>query len=960
MPSRFLRVGIDVGGTNTDAVLLDVSIPPSPEAVLAWVKVPTTMDVRHGIESAIMQLLGKATVSAEEIGCVTIGTTHLINALITLNTTVLQPIGILRLAASTFTHSTPPFVDFPPPLRDIICGHVGFVSGGLNIDGEEIGPIIEAEIVRQCRLMREKGLMYVVVVGVFAPIDGGSGVEGEMMSQERRVKCIIEREMPGVEVVCSADVGRLGILERENASILNASLLKLGRDFVRSSRKALRSHGIDSSRLFLSCNDGTMISAEEAANAPVKVIASGPANSMIGASFLFPQASTTENHGSQKDSFVNSDDALIVIDIGGSTTDAGTLLETGFPRQASAYSEVANVQVNFAMPDVQSIGLGGGSIIRYEGAEGNRVATSVGPDSVGKDLITKALCFGGKILTATDIALAAGLVSSFRTETVELEASLVESALRMIQEKLEELVDEVKTRAAPLPAAIVGGGAILFNAQLNGTSSVLKSPLAPVANAIGAAVAKMSATLDVIVPVENGRSSAEDRRVLDQMIQRASQDCVKKGAQEGTVEVIMQDLVALPYVSNRLRVVVQVVGTIDIHSGPFKKQVQQDESELDTTSDGIIEKESNPEVHAPHIAPSSDPEKRLTSISAFRSYCPLIKDRQWIINEIDMEWLSIGCYILGCAGGGSPYSKYLETRQILREGAEMRIIDVTDLSPDSILIPVCKMGSPMVSTERPGGDLARDALIGMLKHQQIDKFAALLCIEVGGGNGIVNLPVGASSDFNVPMVDGDLMGRAYPTFEKVTPFVVGSGDINDLLPASLGSGDGTNLIMTKAKNTEMVDKALRAACVEMGCSAGIAFRPMSAKEMAAGGILRTHSLAWRLGRAVKTYQIAQSEVSIADSLIREFGGSESARLIFKGKIVATENRLVKGHSYGLIVIRGSVPPAIPQSASFDVDKSSGEESLQEMKITFKNENLVAELDGKANSNKVSKKRESTV
>ena len=239
----------------------------------------------------------------------------------------------------------------------------------------------------------------------------------------------------------------------------------------------------------------------------------------------------------------------------------------------------------------------------------------------------------------------------------------------------------------------------------------------------------------------------------------------------------------------------------------------------------------------------------------------------------------------------------------------------------------------------------------MMTYVKLDSFSALVCFEIGGGNGISPLVIGSSGTYNVPMVDGDLMGRAYPTFEKITPFVLGSGNVNDLLPISLSSGDGTNLILRTSKNADMVDKTLRATCVEMGCSAGVALHPMDVKEMKVTGILRSHSLAWRLGRAVKKFQLEQSEISIAESLIAQFGGSSSARAIFEGKITTVENRLIKGHSYGSIVIRGSSSSFSPRNMTKAQDSSTNSR-VEELKITFKNENLLAEISHSGGSTEV--------
>lgn len=95
----------------------------------------------------------------------------------------------------------------------------------------------------------------------------------------------------------------------------------------------------------------------------------------------------------------------IVIDVGGTTTDLG-VIQNGFPRESSVAVTIGGVRTNFRMPDVVSIGLGGGSIVRQR-ADGS---VTVGPDSVGYEITEKAMVFGGDVMTATDIAVRLGMV----------------------------------------------------------------------------------------------------------------------------------------------------------------------------------------------------------------------------------------------------------------------------------------------------------------------------------------------------------------------------------------------------------------------------------------------------------------------------------------------------------------------------------------------------------------------
>src|SRR5207245_9983797 len=146
----------------------------------------------------------------------------------------------------------------------------------------------------------------------------------------------------------------------------------------------------------LTQNAGTVVWAETAMALPVMSFASGATNSMRGAAFLSGR-----------------DDAMVV-DVGGTSTDVGQL-RRGWPREANSVVEIGEVRTLFRMPDLFSIGLGGGSIVHHgppaSGRHaGRRPALQVGPQSVGYRLTEEALVFGGDTLTATDAAVAAGIV----------------------------------------------------------------------------------------------------------------------------------------------------------------------------------------------------------------------------------------------------------------------------------------------------------------------------------------------------------------------------------------------------------------------------------------------------------------------------------------------------------------------------------------------------------------------
>ena len=273
--------------------------------------------------------------------------------------------------------------------------------------------------------------------------------------------------------------------------------------------------------------------AEVAEEYPVYSFASGPTNSMRGAAFLSKR------------------DEALVIDVGGTTTDIGSLRH-GFPREANNVVEIGGVRTLFRMPDLLSLGLGGGT----------RVATApaltIGPASVGYRLTEQALVFGGDVLTVTDVAVAAGLIDlGDRKRVASLPAARVEEALARIRAMIEEGVDRMKTDAGDAPLIAVGGGSFLVPPRLAGVSEVLNVPHQAVANAVGAAIAQVSGEVDQIFQdltrdeaIARARRAAEDKAVA-------------AGADRATLNVVEVEDLPLAYLpGNSLRTRVRVVGEI--------------------------------------------------------------------------------------------------------------------------------------------------------------------------------------------------------------------------------------------------------------------------------------------------------------------------------------------------------------------------------------------------------------
>lgn len=174
------------------------------------------------------------------------------------------------------------------------------VSGGYEYNGNKIAEVNDTEIREVCQHMKGK-VEAVAVVGVFSPVN---------REQEKQVAAIVEEEL-AVPVTLSSEIGSIGLLERENASILNAALTQTIQQMIRGLKQALSNNNL-TAEVFICQNDGTLMNLEKALRYPVLTIGCGPTNSIRGAAHL----SNLEN--------------ALVVDVGGTTTDIG-VLKKGFP-----------------------------------------------------------------------------------------------------------------------------------------------------------------------------------------------------------------------------------------------------------------------------------------------------------------------------------------------------------------------------------------------------------------------------------------------------------------------------------------------------------------------------------------------------------------------------------------------------------------------------------------------------
>ena len=510
-----LRLGIDVGGTNTDAVILDAA-----DQVLAKAKATTSVDATAGIGRAVRAVLHNSGCPPASISHVMIGTTHATNAI--LERSKLGRVAVIRVAGPA-THMLPPMASWPDDLRESVEAGSIIIPGGAEMDGTDLYPLDVGSL--RAFFASLDRFDAVAIVSTFAPVTNRHEV--------RTRKAVIGLIGQGIPIVLSSEVGSIGLIERENATILNAAMARVAARVTRAVQHSIASRGIDAITYFAQ-NDGTLMSLDYVRLLPVLTIGSGPANSIRGAAYL------------------SGCDNAIVVDVGGTSADVG-VLASGFPRISALPVEIGGVRTNFRMPDLVSMALGGGSVVG-----GTPDAPVVGPASVGFRIAEAARVFGGAVTTATDAAVAVGKCR-IGTHPSPVDMAMARSVMGLAGSMITDAVDRVKLAPGDQPLVAVGGGSFLIPDSLPGVSGVIRPRHHEVANAIGAAIASVSGNIDQIYDVAGvGREAVLSRARAD-----AIRQAVLHGADPEGTEVVDLEELSLQYLpSSRLRIRAKAAGPL--------------------------------------------------------------------------------------------------------------------------------------------------------------------------------------------------------------------------------------------------------------------------------------------------------------------------------------------------------------------------------------------------------------
>lgn len=500
--------GIDIGGTHTDAVLVN----EKGEIVRSY-KTTTTFPLEEGVKKGLQNVARGVTLQA-----IHIGTTHALNAL--LEGKDLYKVGVIRIAGHR-PDALKPCLGWPEFLKQKVYGGYETVDGGYECDLSPITPFNPIQIKEASYKLLDKGVEGLAFIGVFSPISA---------IQEQEAKEIVLGELGNdFPITLSHEVGGIGFIERENAAIVNTALINPMRRGFSHLKEAIETLGL-TAPLFLTQNNGSIITLDQAIAHPLFSISSGPTNSFIGGCRL---AGMTD---------------AVVVDVGGTSTDIG-VVHKGYPRRSIHNVIVGGVSLNFRAPDVLALALGGGSLIRGE---------LIGPESCGGRLFIEGQSFGGSQLTLTDVACMTGCLTIPNAQCDRVKLSIAEaySILKRAQRSIQDAISVMKGDKTELPVIAVGGGAAIASSE-----KIQVPEYHSVANAYGAALAEISATIDTVVSLK------ERNKTLELLKEEVLQKAVSSGACAQNVRLVDVQVIPYHYVPHQMaRVMMTASGNRRIYT----------------------------------------------------------------------------------------------------------------------------------------------------------------------------------------------------------------------------------------------------------------------------------------------------------------------------------------------------------------------------------------------------------
>lgn len=293
-----------------------------------------------------------------------------------------------------------------------------------------------------------------------------------------------------------------------------------------------------------------------------------------------------------------------------------------------------------------------------------------------------------------------------------------------------------------------------------------------------------------------------------------------------------------------------------------------------------------------------------------------MSDKGYLLTEADLLPLSIGAALLGTGGGGNPYVGMLRTRELLRQGASVRVLPLDALPDDAWVAEVGGIGAPVVGVEKfeEGAECFR--AMRAIEEAAGVKVSATISGEIGGSNAME--PVITAAQAGLPIIDGDGMGRAFPEVQMSTFMIYGA----KAAPSAIADEKGNVVVFKEVIDMYWLETFARGVAVNMGAAAGFAIAPMRMDFIRRTAVPGTVTQALSIGHTVLEARAKRRNV------VDQVCATTGARVFFTGKIVDVRRELIGGFARGRAIIAGV-----------------GEWTGSEAQIAIQNENLVLWVDG---------------
>jgi DUF917 family protein len=286
-----------------------------------------------------------------------------------------------------------------------------------------------------------------------------------------------------------------------------------------------------------------------------------------------------------------------------------------------------------------------------------------------------------------------------------------------------------------------------------------------------------------------------------------------------------------------------------------------------------------------------------------------------LIGEDALEDIALGAAILGTGGGGDPYIGKLLAREAIRQHGPVELIDVDEVPPDALVVPTAMMGAPTVMVEKIPSGTDVDAAFRAYEEYAGRTIAYTMSAEAGGLNSVMPFLLAARK--RIPMVDADMMGRAFPEIQMTLPTLFGI----PATPMAMADEKG-NVNVLQTIDNRWTERFARAIAIEMGCSAMIALYALPGDRLRECAVPGTLSLCEELGRLVRETRAAHGDAigAVAERL--------RGHRVFTGKVVDVLRRTTTGFARAEVLLDGT-----------------GAHAGQRLLIHTQNEHLVALRDG---------------